>query len=184
MHINNSYFLKIKNTGSVPHLIGYEGTEEGLSYLLNYPPSFEMGVAFGALICNQESFGKKWTDLGQLAAETNIYSLAYLGNGIALAGSYPLGKIFRSTDYGATWTDLGQRGAETHILSLAYLGNGIALAGSYPLGKIFRSTDYGATWTDLGQQVTETYIWSLAYLGNGIALAGSGLLGKIFRSNW
>ncbi len=41
-----------------------------------------------------------WTDLGQQGAETYIYSLAYLGNGIVLAGTDPNGKIFRSTMYG------------------------------------------------------------------------------------
>jgi len=83
--------------------------------------------------------GKKFEDLGQQGAEERILSLAYLVNGIALAGTYPNGKIFRSTDYGLTWTDLGQQGAETHIYSLAYLENGIALAGTRPGGKIFRS---------------------------------------------
>ena len=67
-------------------------------------------------------------------------SLAYLGNGIAVAGTYPNGKIFRSVNYGATWSDLGQQGAETYVLSLAYLGNGIAVAGTLPNGKIFRTT--------------------------------------------
>ena len=43
------------------------------------------------------NFGKSWTDLGQRAAETYIYSLTYCGNGICLAGSAPTGKIFRST---------------------------------------------------------------------------------------
>ena len=57
---------------------------------------FEIGRAYGALIGIQEFLGKKWTDLGQQAAETQIRSIAYLGNGIAIAGSYPNGKIFRS----------------------------------------------------------------------------------------
>ena len=43
------------------------------------------------------SFGLKWTDLGQQGAETYVLSLAYLGNGIAMAGTYPNGKIFRTT---------------------------------------------------------------------------------------
>ena len=41
------------------------------------------------------SFGLRWTDLGQQGAETYVNSLAYLGNGIAVAGTYPNGKIFR-----------------------------------------------------------------------------------------
>ena len=124
-----------------------------------------------------------WSDLGRQFSQTDIYSLAYLGNGICLAGTATLGKILRSTDYGATWSDLGQQFSQTYILSLAYLGNGICLAGTATLGKILRSTDYGATWSDLGQQFSQTHILSLAYLGNGICLAGTYPLGKILRSN-
>ena len=89
--------------------------------------------------------GATFRDLGQLGAESRILSLVSLGGGIALGGTNPNGKIFRSTDYGLTATDLGQQGAETNIESLADLGGGIALAGTGPGGKIFRSTDYGAT---------------------------------------
>ena len=42
------------------------------------------------------SFGLRWTDLGRQGAETYVYSLAYLGNGVAVAGTYPNGKIFRT----------------------------------------------------------------------------------------
>ena len=86
------------------------------------------------------SFGLAWSDLGQQGAETQVWSMAYLGNGIAVAGTITNGKIFRSVNYGATWSDLGQLGAETQVRSLAYLGNGIAVAGTYPNGKIFRTT--------------------------------------------
>jgi len=130
----------------------------------------------------QNLAGLPWTDLGQMAAETYIFSLAYLENGICLAGTSENGKIFRSVDYGATWTDLGQQAAEMRVFSLAYLENGICLAGTGNNGKIFRSVDYGATWTDLGQQAAEIQVVSLAYLENGICLAGTGGNGKILRA--
>ena len=101
---------------------------------------YEIWISEGLLKGRQESVGLAWADLGQRGAETYIISLAYLGNGIAIAGTSPSGKIFRSTDYGATWADLGQQAAETYIFSLVYLGNGIALAGTLPNGKIFRSS--------------------------------------------
>ena len=123
-----------------------------------------------------------WADLGQQFSQIYIFSLAYLGNGICLAGTYIGGKILRSTDYGLTWSDLGQQYSQTSIFSLAYLGNGICLAGTSDSGKVLRSTDYGLTWSDLGQQYSQTYIYSLAYLGNGICLAGTGPGGKILRS--
>ena len=108
-----------------------------------FPPpvrsGHQIGYRRGEITRRKKNHGQVWANLGQQAAETQIRSLAYLGNGIALAVSGPNGKIFRSTDYGVTWADLGQQAAETYILSLAYLGNGIALAGTYPNAKIFRS---------------------------------------------
>ena len=76
---------------------------------------FEVLTQHGRLIGNQEAIGLPGGDLGQQAAETHVYSLAYLGNGIALAGSYPHAKILRSPDHGATWVALGQQAAETRI---------------------------------------------------------------------
>ena len=86
--------------------------------------------------------GRTWTPQGSvIAGETDVRSLAYLGGGVVLAGTYPNGKIARSTDFGATWTPQGSVIAgETYVRSLAYLGSGIILAGTSPNGKIARST--------------------------------------------
>ena len=52
---------------------------------------------------------ENWTDLGVLAAgETQIVASEYLGNGIVLLGTYPTGKIHRSTNYGVDWDDQGR----------------------------------------------------------------------------
>jgi len=83
--------------------------------------------------------GLTWSDLGQMFSQSYILSLAYLGNGICLAGTYPDGKILRSTNYGANWSDLGQMFSQAYIRSVAYLGNGICLAGTDAGGKILRS---------------------------------------------
>lgn len=80
-----------------------------------------------------------FTDLGQQYSEGYVLALASLGDGIALAGTSPNGKILRSTNHGATWTDLGQQYSQTDILALASLGGGIALAGTHSGGKILRS---------------------------------------------
>jgi len=52
-------------------------------------------------------WGLNWTDLGAQFGEGSILSLAYLGNGIVLAGTETGAKILRSTDYGLTWQDTG-----------------------------------------------------------------------------
>ena len=127
--------LLAENIKQGVNIFGIEGT-----CMDSIQAGYEIWISEGLLKGRQESVGLAWADLGQRGAETYIFSLAYLGNGIAIAGTYPSGKIFRSTDYGATWADLGQRGAETYIYSLAYLGNGIAIAGTGLNGKIFRSS--------------------------------------------
>ena len=90
-------------------------------------------------ILRSTDYGQTWTDLGQQASQSTIYSLANLKNGIAIAGTGINGKILRSTDYGQTWTDLGQQASQFYIYSLAYLGNGVAIAGTGSNAKILRS---------------------------------------------
>ena len=179
------YDIEISGTGITILKIEsiYISSVISMERLYNLESILQEGMKMGA----GEDFGKvPWADLGQQFSQAYIYSLAYLGNGIALAGTGTGGRILRSTDYGATWANLGQQFSQTSILSLAYLGNGIALAGTGDTtGKILRSTDYGATWADLGQQFSQTSIRSFAYLGNGIALAGTDGTGKILRhQNW
>ena len=87
-----------------------------------------------------ESIGATWS-VASDTTEDYILSLAYLGNGIALAGTISSGQILRSTDYGTTWS-VASDTTESDILSLSYLGNGIALAGTISSGQILRSTDY------------------------------------------
>jgi len=103
-----------------------------------------------------------FTDLGQQYSQTHILSLSSLGNGIALAGTYPHGKILRSVDYGATWADLGQQYSQTYVYELCYLGNGIALAGTGVDGKILRTTN-----SSFSQVKDQSYIAS-ALLPNSL----------------
>lgn len=143
-------------------------------------------VAGGQNIPNGEmrrslDYGETWTDLGVVGSDNIIVTLACLGSGIVIAGTYSSGKILRSTDYGENWTDLGQQHSCTSIECSCYLSGGIAVAGAGG-GKILRSTDYGANWSDLGQQASEATIYSFCYLGDGIALAGTSSNAKILKS--
>ena len=122
------------------------------------------------------------TLIQQLGSETYVLSLASLGGGVVLAGTYPTGQIYKSTDSGATWTLIQQLGSETQVRSLASLGGGVVLAGTYPTGQIYKSTDSGATWTLIQQLGSETYVYSLASLGGGVVLAGTGSTGQIYKS--
>ena len=147
---------------------------------LSYPHLFKVGSRIYLTGRNEHSEidlyysddnGITWIDLSQPFGQPYIYSLAYLGNGIALAGTFG-GKILRSTDYGVTWSDLGQQFSQTQILCLAYLEDGIALAGTAG-GVILYSDDYGATWSEIDDPEFGSAIYFLAYLEDGIALAGT-----------
>jgi hypothetical protein len=94
---------------------------------------------------------KQWkTYLAQhfqrLGSETQVLSLASLGSGVALAGTAPAGKIFKSTDSGATWTEIQRLGSETQVFSLASLGSGVVLAGTDPTGSVFRLQEVTIAW--------------------------------------
>jgi photosystem II stability/assembly factor-like uncharacterized protein len=91
--------------------------------------------------------GLVWTLAQRLGTETYVYSLAYLGNGVCLAGTGITGKVYRSTDSGLTWTPAQRLGMEMYVYSLAYLGAGVCLAGTGITGQVYRSTDSGLTWT-------------------------------------
>jgi len=83
---------------------------------------------------NFDDRGLTWRNMGAVGAETYIYGIKYMTNGIVLAGSRLHGKILRSADYGMSWTDLGQQFAQLAIYCFAYVGNGICLAGTSTFG--------------------------------------------------
>jgi photosystem II stability/assembly factor-like uncharacterized protein len=154
-------------------------------------PHIIAGTVSGGAVYRSKNYGVTWElpGIGQLGSETDVRSIIKPTSNVYLAGTYPNGKIFRSTDLADTWTDLGQQASQTGIESLAAVENGICLAGTITGGRILRSEDYGETWTDLGQRGAETGVYSLLYLGNGICLAGTYPNGRIYRStnygeNW
>jgi hypothetical protein len=130
----------------------------------------------------ESGVGLSWSNLGQQFSQASILSLYGFRSGICLAGTYPDGKILRSTDFGVTWSDLGQQFSQTSIYSLYGFPSGVCLAGTGPDGKILRSTDFGATWSDLGQQFSQTQIRSLYGFSSGVCLAGTYPDGRILRS--
>jgi photosystem II stability/assembly factor-like uncharacterized protein len=128
------------------------------------------------------SVGLSWSNLGQQFSQDSILSLYGFCSGVCLAGTYPDGRILRSTDFGDTWSDLGQQFGQAHIRSLYGFSSGVCLAGTGSGGKILRSTDFGATWSDLGQQFSQSFIYSLYGFSSGVCIAGTGSDGKILRS--
>lgn len=134
----------------------------------------------GTEIYKSTDYGLTWV-LKQSFADTLITSLAYLGGGYAVFGTYNTGLVYRSTDYGNTWSSVGQLGSEAGVYCLINLGAGQALAGTRGSGKIYKSINYGSTWSQQYDS-PETFIYCLATLGNGVVLAGSYPTGYIYRS--
>jgi hypothetical protein len=110
-----------------------------------------------------------------------VYSIYYVGAGVCLAGTFPHGQVWRSTDYGSTWTQIQQLGTETGVFCLLGLGAGVVLAGTGPTGRVYKSTNGGTTWSLLYSSGEQT-IYTLNTLGAGVILAGSGPNGKVYRS--
>ena len=126
--------------------------------------------------------GEPWILTDRLGTETYVLSLASLGSGVVLAGTYPTGQVYKSTDSGATWALVQRLGTETDVRSLASLGSGVVLAGTYPTGQVYKSTDSGATWALVQRLGTETRVLSLASLGSGVVLAGTSDTGQVYQS--
>lgn len=110
--------------------------------------NIDNGLVFGAtdgdgLIHRSRNYGKTWEQVYS-SGETTIYSLAYLGNDVLLAGANS-GKVFKSTDLGTTWAYTGYSSG-VYMYKLAYLGNGVVI-GLDNGGKICRSMNYGANWS-------------------------------------
>ena len=83
--------------------------------------------------------GLTWSLVQRLGTETQVRALANLGGGVCLAGTYPTGQVWRSTDGGLTWSLVQRLGTETYVFAFANLGGGVCLAGTIPTGQVWRS---------------------------------------------
>ena len=182
--------------GSGISLNGSTGSVVGTSIVLG--TNIITGEVSIPVQLNTDDIGKNWTKIEMGAGIDTIYSLAYCGNGIVLAGagfSSGDGDIYRSTDYGVNWIKIEMGAGLELISSLLHCGNGIVLAGSGTGsgdGDIYRSTDYGINWTKIEMGAELSGIETFVYCNDGIVIAGGGFdpnLGDIYRStdygvNW
>ena len=181
-HVGNGIVLLGDETGHIYRSSDYGaswsdlGDQGGAVYAIEYIGNGVVVAGAGTHILRSTDYGATWTDLGVITAG-NVYSLAYLTNGIAICTGNTK-HVYRSTDYGASWSDLGEVSSSSFVQASVHLGNGIALIGDGD-GHVFRSTDYGASWTDLG--ATAGHIYAFLYLGNGIVILGDNTK-HVFRS--
>ena len=171
-------------------LAGVEGkvnAYQSYENVLNTLPGDTRGLSVGGPLVGQiktsdgytgeglvEDIGVRWDKVYDSAGLEYIYSIAYCGNGIVIAGvglNSGEGDVYRSTDYGVSWEKVEMGPDLENIRSLAYCGNGIVLAGSGSSAgdvDIYRSTDYGVdgSWTKVEMGSGLEYIFSLYHSRN------------------
>jgi len=149
---------------------------------------------------NGNQLGKVWRPQ-LIISDGRVDAIAYLGNGVAVAGTRTPnpGRIFKSTDYGKTWVDKAIVTGSTEnddITAIASAGGGV----SYLITAnthVWKSCDYGDSWIDLGKISNNSHTEG-AVLTYGLVVTNKGTVlasdtntagGHIFRStdgghNW
>ena len=135
-------------------------------------------------IIRTTDYGATWTDLGIVyeydeVSAGQVQCFADFGSGIVVAGTYPGGFLFRSTNYGLTWSVWGRLNWPTvnRIEAMIGLGGGKGLLATITTDNlntdIYKTADYGVTWTYV--TTWTNYNWTLHFcdLGNGIVLTGA-----------
>jgi len=146
------------------------------------------GATLFGFIYRSTDYGQNFSLVldGTTAGFIDVWSLAYLGNDIVIAGLGAGGAsdILRSADNGLTWTTVGAiqvPNSSSDILCLTHCGGGVVVGGTGE-AYLVRSLDYGLTWTSQGVQAGETSIYSIQYTEDRIILVGTSPNAKILRS--
>jgi hypothetical protein len=105
--------------------------------------------------------GQSWFDCGQLADNTQTYSLVTYQNQLHV-GTWPSGRVYRLETSGQ-WSDTGRLGEELEVMGMAVY-NGSLYAGTLPLAEVYR-WDPPQRWHRLAQldagtlPLAEVYRW-------------------------
>lgn len=91
--------------------------------------------------------GEHWTDCGQLADNTQTYSLAVLA-GQLYVGTWPSGKVYRFAGLNE-WTAVGRLGEELEVMGML-VHNGRLIGGTLPLAEVYQF-DGQSRWNKLAQ---------------------------------
>jgi hypothetical protein len=91
--------------------------------------------------------GHHWRDCGQLAENTQTYSLAIFA-GKLYVGTWPSGRVYRF-DEPNRWRDCGRLGEELEVMGML-AHNGRLIAGTLPLAEIYQF-DGRANWQQLAR---------------------------------
>src|SRR3989344_5515103 len=124
-----------------------------------------------------------WTNTGDLASATNVYSLIQSSDGTLYAGTGSTnGDVFKSTDNGTTWTGTGDLLSASTVWSLLQSSDGTLYAGTSNNGDVFKSTNNGTTWENTGNLVSASIVFTLLQSSDGTLYAGTSPEGDVFKS--
>jgi photosystem II stability/assembly factor-like uncharacterized protein len=134
----------------------------------------------GEGIYSSSDSGGTWNELNNGVTNRAIPSLAYVADGILLAGSWG-SSFYRSTDYGETWTNLRAGLGISSAQWVESAGDGTVYAGVGGGGGVFKSSDNGMNWSQSGLEGSYILDRAMAVSPNGHIFVGLGDEG-IFKS--
>ncbi len=113
--------------------------------------------------------GQRWHDCGQLADNTQTYSLA-VWNGQLYVGTWPSGRVYRFKEPNQ-WEDVGRLGEELEVMGML-VHNGRLIGGTLPLAEVFQF-DGQSAWQKLVRldhtpDVRYRRAWCLAEFGGQV----------------
>ena len=123
-----------------------------------------------------------WSLVQRLGTEMYVLAFAQCPDGSMIAGTYPTGQVYRSTDNGQSWSLVQRLGTEMYVLALARCADGSMIAGTNPTGQVYRSTDNGQSWSLVQRLGTEAQVFAFAQCPDGSMIAGTAGTGHVYRS--
>jgi len=117
------------------------------------------GTQFAGTIPSGTIYRKKinepWLSIVSLAGATNIQSLYYDGvTGNILAGSFPNGSVYRSTNMGDSFQLMENLPSADGVWSITRHSDGILYCGTGSNGIVYFSVDDGLSWGQTSAQPT------------------------------
>lgn len=145
--------------------------------------SLYRGEPFDTLFLPEVDDPDAWERTADIPGARVVLSLVEASEHSILAGTYPGGKIARTSDEGDHWEIVAELPGAICVFSLLRTTEGAILAGTFPLGDVFRSTDGGSEWMKTGELEGATEIHCLYEARDGTIFAGTAPHGTVFASH-
>ena len=125
--------------------------------------------------------GTSWSNTGNLAGATQVWSLLESSDGTLYAATEPSGNVFKSTNGGVSWSNTGNLASATTVTSLLEASDGTLYAATEPSGNVFKSTNGGTSWSNTGNLAGASIVYALLESSDGVIYAGTTPNGNLFK---